>query len=183
MRCFAALLGLLLASTAAQAQIAPIVSAGALTREVCATPTVTAASAYVAGNVVGGLITLTAFRSSAQGAPDNGGIMQSIRITSKSVIAGEMDVFQFNANPTNTTFTDKTNPAINALDVTKVLPMIAMATGSSKLGTMTVWGVDGLGRAHVGTAGQSDYFVMVTAGTPTFGTTTDVQFCATYLLD
>ena len=89
----------LLLSTAAQAQQLPpnyIGRAGGVTTEVCVTPAVTAA-AYSAGNVVGGLITLPAAFLSA-----NAGVLQSIRLTSKSTQTAEFDVTFFSSLPSTT---------------------------------------------------------------------------------
>jgi hypothetical protein len=159
------------------------VSAGGFTREACSNLTVTASSAYTTGNEVGALITLTtAFRALTQGAPDYGGIIQSIRLTSKSVQTATFNAYQFISNPSNSTWTDKTAPAINALDVTKVRIPIVMSTAYSGLGTHTVYGADLIGRAHVG-ASQADYWVLTVTGTPTFTAASDLQFCVTYLLD
>ena len=156
---------------------------GGLTREACVVPTVTSGSAYASGNSMGGLLQLNpAWRTSIQGAPDSGGIVQSIRVSFKDVQTAAFKVYQFTANPSNTTWTDKVTPAINAADVFTVRPPISLATGDSGLGTMTVYGSDAVARAHVG-SGTIDYWVVVTTGTPTLATTTDMQFCVTYLLD
>ncbi len=172
----------LLASSSALAQSTQV-SAGGFTREVCSTLTVTASSAYTTGNEVGGLITLSpAYRAIAQGAPDNGGIVQSIRLTSKSVQTATFNAYQFISNPSATTWTDKTAPSINASDVTKVRPPVTLSIASSGLGTNTVYGTDAIARAHVA-ASQSDYWVLTVTGTPTFTSTSDLQFCVTYLLD
>jgi hypothetical protein len=74
----------LLLSTAAQAQQPPnyMGRVGGVTKEVCAVPTITASSAYSAGNSVGGLITLPGAFLSA-----NSGVLQSVRLTSTSAQA------------------------------------------------------------------------------------------------
>jgi len=170
-------------ATAALAQVGPPQTVGGMTREVCQTLTVTASSAYTANNEVGGLIALNpAFRSSAQGAPDQGGITQSIRLTSKSAQTATFKAYQFSGNPSASTWTDKTAPAITSADIQKVLPPLTLSTADSSLGTMTVYGADAIARAHI-SAAQIDYWILTTTGTPTFTATSDLQFCATYLLD
>ena len=156
---------------------------GGLTREACVVPTVTSGSAYAAGNSLGGLLQLNpAFRAQAQGAPDSGGVIQSVRIAFKDVQTAAFKAYEFTAQPSNSTWTDKATPAIAAGDVLLVRPPITISNNDSGLGTMTVYGADALARAHVG-AGTIDYWVVVTTGTPTLGSTTDMQFCVTYLLD
>lgn len=177
----------LLFGGAAWAQTGPPSSVGGLTREVCVPVVVTLNSAYTAGNEVGPLLSLSnMFRSSAQGAPDQGGVLQSIRLNFGAVHTSEYDIYQFSSNPSNTTWTDKTTPSINAADVNLVHPPLKLTNNASGLGTHTVYGADGIGRAHAaGTATvaatTTDYFVIVTQGTPTF--TSNPQLCATYLLD
>jgi len=141
--------------------------------EVCVTPTVTAAG-YGAGNEVGGLITIVVPNTAA------GLVLQSVRLDFKDAQTAEFDVFQFSANPSNSTWTDKSAPAVNAADVFKVLPPIKLTNNSSGLGTHTVYGADAIGRA-LARSTTSDFFVVVTPGTPTLGSTSDMQFCASYL--
>ena len=109
----------LLASTAASAQQLPpnyLGRVGGVTTEVCAVPVITPSSAYSAGNSVGGLITLPAAFLST-----NSGILQAVRLTSKSAQTLEFDVTFFSALP-STTFTDKTAPAIVAADALLAQP-------------------------------------------------------------
>jgi len=145
--------------------------------EVCVALTVTLSSAYTANNEVGGLVTVPIPAT----AP--GQILQSIRMDFKDAQTAEFDVWQFSANPSNSTWTDKTGPAINAADVFKVLPPFKLTNNASGLGTHTVYGQDAIARSLARTT-ASDYFVVTTTGTPTFtnGTaSTNAQLCASYL--
>src|ERR1019366_3244288 len=143
-------------------------------KEVCVTPTVTASSAYTAGNVVGGLITLPgAFLST------NSGILQSVRLTSKSVQTVEFDVTFFSAIPA-TAFADNAAPSIAAADVALVQPPIKLTGASTGLGTGTTYGLDNIGRP-INEIGSSAYALITTTGTPTFASTSDVQLCAAWL--
>lgn len=142
--------------------------------EVCQTLVVTASSAYSAGNEVGGLVTLTIPQTAA------GQILVSVRLDFKDAQTAGFKVYQFSANPSNSTWTDKSTPSINAADVFKVLPPLSLAANDSGLGTHTVYGQDAINRA-LARLSTSDYFVIVTTGTPTFGSTSDAQFCAAYL--
>ena len=168
----------LLLSPAAQAQQLPpnyVGRVGGVTNEVCVSPTVTA-GAYTAGNVVGGLITFpNAFLTA------NTGVLQSVRLTSKSVQTAEFDITFFSSLPA-TVFTDKTAPSIVAADVLLTQPPIMLTNNFSGLGTHTVYGADGIGRA-VNEVGSSAYALITTAGTPTFASTSDVQLCAAWLED
>lgn len=167
----------LLLSTAAQAQTPQLPSnyigrVGGVTTEVCAVPVVTA-GLYAAGNSVGGLIVLpNAFLSA------NAGILTSIRLTIKSVQTVEFDVTLFSSLP-STTFTDHAAPAIVAADTLLAQPTIKLTNNSSVLGTMTVYGSDNIGRA-IKQAGSAAYAVVVTTGTPTLASISDLQLCASF---
>lgn len=133
------------------------------------TPTLTASSAYTAGNCVGGLLTFTGMvrRVSA--------ILQSIHVSCKTVQTGGLKLYMFNSNPSATTFTNKTAPSLNAADVAKCIGVFTLSTPDNGLGTHTVWNLDGIGKAFVlPTAGAPLYGLLVTSGTPTFGSTSDV---------
>jgi hypothetical protein len=147
---------------------------GANTTEVCVAPTVTASSAYTAGNEVGGLMTFAA----AVNATGSGKVV-STRIDMKSVQTAEFDLFLFVANPSNSTWTDKSAPAINVADEVNVLAPIRHTTNSSGLGTHTVYGQDGIWKDFKLASGTSLYGILVTPGTPTFASTSDVQVCVT----
>jgi hypothetical protein len=148
---------------------------GAVTQQVCATPVVTA-GAYSAGNVVGGLITLPNVMLQANAAQ-----LQSVRLTFKTTQSAEFDVSFFTAKP-STTFTDHAAPSIAAADVTLVQPIIKLTNNSSGLGTDTVYGADNIGRG-IYQSQPNVYAIVTTTGTPTFGSTSDVQLCASWRLD
>ncbi len=78
------------------------------------TPTVTN-GAYVTGNVVGGLLTLTSVVASAGGQA----VVQSVTAAFKSGVVPALDVFLFNDNPNNSTFTDNAAIATDVLDLGK----------------------------------------------------------------
>jgi len=153
------------------------IASTAVTASVQVTPTV-AAAAYAAGNEVGGLLTFAnAFRSASSG------IIQSVVITCKSIqTAIGMKLYLFKANPSNTTWTDKTTPAINAADITNLIGVYSLANGDSGLGTVTVWNLPGIGQGVVGST-TSLYGVLVTTGAPTFASTSDITVTVSVLQD
>ena len=168
----------LLASTAASAQQLPsnyIGRFGGVTTEVCVVPVITPSSAYTAGNAVGPLIAFpNAFLSA------NTGVLQSVRLTSKSVQTAEFDVTFFSALPA-TVFTDYAAPAIVAADALLAQPPIKLINNNSGLGG-TTYGLDSISRP-VNEAGSTAYAVITTPGTPTFASATDLQLCASWLQD
>lgn len=143
-------------------------------------PTVTASSAYTAGNIVGGLMTF----SNCFATGLTSGVLQSIVIKSKSVQTVTFKLYIFSQQPTNTTWTDKTAPAINALDLPYLIDMFIFAAPDSGLGTMTIYTQDGLGKSIANTAsGQNLWGVLVTTGTPTFTSTSDISVTLGILQD
>jgi hypothetical protein len=167
----------LLTSTAAQAQLPPnyIGRTGGVTNEICVTPVVTA-GAYVAGNDVGGLVSLPGAFLSA-----NTGRLQSVRLTFKSVQTLEFDVVFFSAKPA-TVFADHAAPAIVAADTLLAQPAIKLINNYSGLGTHTVYGADNINRS-IEEVGSSLYAVVVSVGTPTLASTSDMQLCAAITQD
>ena len=137
------------------------------TSRVSVTPTVTASSAYTAGNEVGGLMTFASVFGSA-----DSGIVQSIRIKCLTVQTTGFKLYLFNANPTNSTWTDKSAPSINAADIPYLIGQWTLSSPDSGLGTETAWTIDGVGASVVSTT-TGLYGVMVATGTPTFGSTSD----------
>jgi len=156
------------------ASSAPTINAPTSFR-VAVTPTVTA-SAYTAGNVIGGILT---FANILLGSPSSSAtkwsaILQSISVKFKAtVVIGEIDVAIFTASPSGGTYTDKTAPTFNTADTAKLVGIYALNIPESSLGTMTCYNLDGIG-AVIDGASTSLYAVVTVAGTPTPASTSDV---------
>lgn len=87
------------------------------------------ASAYSAGNALGGLMTVAnaARVSGSAGAPGTGGILTGLQINSKANQSGvQVDVFLFDANPTGSTCTDKTAFVLATADFDKVVGILTV---------------------------------------------------------
>lgn len=132
--------------------------------------TVTAASAYSTGNVVGSLSTVANVSRINAGTAT----IQNVIINSKSNQTAQFDVIFFNANPTNSTFTDKTALAVAVADFDKVIG-VAHVTDWTNLGTTS------LGQSlnpgiifNAGVGSTSIYAVVATRGAPTFTATSDL---------
>jgi hypothetical protein len=142
-----------------------------LTIRVTSAQTVTASSAYSSGNAVGGLITFSnAVRSAGQG-----GIIQGFVVRDKAGQNVPYDLFLFDANPTNTTVTDKSAVAINTADLAKVICVVSVSAASlGAASTMAVLTASP-GQAFKLTSGTTIYGILVTRGTPTYASTSDVS--------
>lgn len=151
---------------------------GGKTVSITVTPTVTASNAYGVNYVVGGLLTFAnAFTSKGSG------ILQSVTVTIAKVETNGFTFFPFNANPSNTTWTDAAVAAINAADVAKVRGPVYLST-NSQLGTHTVLSAVGLGQAMAPGA-TSLYGVLIASAALTnqFASTSDVTVTVTILQD
>src|SRR5579859_5260003 len=132
---------------------------------VAVTPTVTA-SAYTAGNVLGGIMT---FANVLLGAPTASptkwsAVLESISVKFKATAAtGEIDVAIFTASPSGGTYTDKTAPTFAAADAAKLVGIYALPTPQSTLGTMTCYNLDGIG-ATIDGASTSLFAVVTVKG-------------------
>lgn len=154
-----------------------IANVGGKTGTVAVTPTITASSAYAAKNVVGGLITFSSALLTAQS-----GIVQSVVLKCKSVQTAGFELYLFTSNPSNTTWTDKSAAAINAADVFSCEGPIPLTVADSNLGTCTYYLNPAVGLAlNAGTT--TLYGVLITTGTPTFASTSDLQIQITLLQD
>jgi len=136
------------------------------TTMVTATPAVTSNGAYAAGNEIGGLLTF------AIGGAGSGTLM-SMRVTSRSVLATALKAYIFSANPSNTTWTDKTAPAINAADIASLLAVIPLNAPDNGLGSHTLWELSGIATQFVA-ANLYVVLVTVSAATLTSSTTSDI---------
>ncbi len=169
---------LLWGATPAQAQVS-VTTTGAMTQRSCATPAISPTS-YSAGQEVGPLIVLSnAFR---QGSPNNGARLMSVALTTKSPQTAGFKLYQFDANPVGTTWSNQQVPSINPADVMHMKAPIILTAADSGFMSVTVYGLDNIGRA-VASSSANDYWVIVATGSVTFTSTSDLSLCVTYQLD
>ena len=153
--------------------LAAISAAGAVSIQtssatVTLNPTVTASSAYSSGNEVGPLLSFSsAFRAA------NSGVLESIAISVKSTQSNAYKLYVFSANPSNSTWSDKTTPAINAADKGLLLGVYSLANYDNGMGTSTVYNLDGIGK-QITSSSTTLYAVLVTTSAVTFASTSDV---------
>jgi len=133
------------------------------TTQIPATPAVTN-GAYLANKEVGPLM------SFAIGGAGSGTLM-SISVTCKTVQVNSFILYVFPSNPSSTTWTDNSTPAINAADVSKCLGAFTLNAPASGLGTHTVWNLNGIGAQFVG---ATLYGVLVTSAGITLNSTSDI---------
>jgi hypothetical protein len=147
------------------------------TSQVQVVPTVST-SAYTAGNVVGGLLTFT----NAVAGTVLSGVLTSVAVTVRGTQTAGFKLYLFSASPAGT-FTDRTAPAIASADAPLLLDVVTLGAADSGLGAnVTTYNTDAISRSLV-LAGTSLFGVLITTGTPTFGTTTAVAVTVSILRD
>ena len=142
------------------------------------TPTVTAA-AYAQNNCIGGVQTLTSAARVAA-APVT---WASLLLTDKSNSKFSGTLLLFNANPSGSTFTDKTAAQLAAADISKIVAKFDIATSdwdsiptSGTSVAVASYGLSNLGREFVAGASTSLYLVLLAGATaPTFASTSDLS--------
>lgn len=144
----------------------PLAAKSAAPVSIAVAQTVTA-GAYSAGQSVGGKITLTGL--------GNAGAITGIVFRDKAKQAATYELWIFNADPTNATITDNAAFAVHATDLAKVIdiiPIPAPANGGTGGGASVV---NGIYRPYKLPAGTTGYAALVTRGTPTFASTSDIS--------
>lgn len=145
-------------------------ASGDPTKIALATPAITAASAYASGNVVGGLLT---FADVANAEPRSG-LIQDVALYCKSAQTFLFDLILFHTNPTASTFTDKAALAVAAADFNKISTVIHGSDWTS-LGTPSYAQANNLAREFkLPALSTTLYGVIVSRGTPTFASTSDI---------
>lgn len=172
----AALIGLCVLPALADA---PQITASA---KKCVTITLTTGSAYTAGNVVGGLLTIPGLTRVAPATVNSlTAVMHSMDLKFQETHSEEYDVTAFDAAPA-TTFTDKVAPAISGADSLNAQVPIKLTNNTSLLGSSgTVYGADSIGRV-IQIIDGIGRFVITTTGTPTF-TASTAKLCVGVLQD
>lgn len=133
---------------------------------VSAVPT-TAAGAYASGDVIGTKMTFAASTLAAGGSA----MVQAVTVNSKTAQTTAMDLILFNADPTNSTFTDNAALAVDVADFSKVIGVVHI-TDWTNLGTPAVAQANNLALPFT-LAATSLYGVLVALAAITLGSASD----------
>lgn len=142
---------------------------GGFTSLINISPTVTA-GAYLAGDSIGGKLTLTdAFRLDRPT-----GVLESITILDRANQKAAMQILIFNANPTAATLTNDAPFVASTNDVNVIASVALAATDYVTVNSKAYATLKGLGITLKNAAGDRDLWAAVVAvGTPTFAAATD----------
>jgi hypothetical protein len=148
-------------------------------------PAVTSGSAYANNQCIGGLQTISVGAPSTgtaipqgQGGTNGSVVLHDVLVTDSSAQGASTNLFIFDANPTNSTFTDKSTCTINSADYGKIRAVVQISTyvkdGAAAVSVGWVQGVNK--QLNLGN-GTSFYAVAVSNGaTPTYTSTSALQF-------
>lgn len=153
-------------------------SVGGFTKLIKVVPVINT-SAYTGGDAVGGKQTLTdALRSSGGTA-----VLESIMVLDRGNQKAALEILIFDADPTAATITNN-SPFVFSTDDLKVLARIPVAASDyvtlDSKATATIKGIGVTLKAETGT---SLYAAVVTTGTPTYVSASDLQFIYGLLQD
>ena len=166
--------------------MAAVFNVGGFTKVITVSPTVTAA-AYSAGNLIGGKLTLAAaVRGTTDGGTQASGELRSLLLTDKANQKAAIDVVFFNADPTNTTFTDHAAVALNVADLPKYIGHVSiLASDYSSLAAATNAAATkpNLGIGFSIPSGSTLYACLISRGTPTYASTSDLSLTVSFSQD
>jgi hypothetical protein len=141
------------------------------------TTVVSSSPAYTAGDAVGGKRTLSNALLSA-----HTGVLQSITVLDRANQKAPLDIFIFDADPTNATITDNAAFVFSTDDLKVIAHVTVNASDYVTVNSKAMVSYGSLGIA-LSAAGTTLYAAVVTSGTPTYAATTDVQVEFGFLQD
>lgn len=138
---------------------------------IVATPTVSTSPAYSSGDLIGTKLTLANAARIAGGS----GYLRSLVLTDKAKQSAQIDVVFFRTDPSNTTFTDNAALVVNATDLLTIVGHVSIVTADwCAFNANSVATKAGLGLEYQ-LVGTSLYACLVSRGTPTYTSTSDLQ--------
>jgi len=148
-----------------------LVEAANIPANIAVTPTVSTSPAYSSGDAVGGLQVLTgAIRLNAGTS-----LLRSITITDKGNQKVAFDIIFFNAAPTAPT--DNAAYATLGTDIAKVVGRVRiLTTDYDTVNSIGLASQLNIGLVMASGATQNLWAIVVTTGTPTYASTTDLTF-------
>jgi len=130
----------------------------------------TNASAYEAGDAVGGKITIT----NAMRVSGGTGMLQSIQVTDKGNQKAALEILILDADPTAATITDDT-AFVYSTDISKQIARIPVAAADYvTINSIATASIGGIGKTLKASGSTNLYAAVVTTGTPTYTSTSDI---------
>lgn len=144
---------------------------GAVRTSISVTPTIQTAGAYTTGYCLGSKLTIASATRIAAGS----GTIQSIALADKNKQGIAVDVILFDADPSGSTFTDNAAATIVDADLLKILGVVSLVAGDYiAFADNSVAVKRDLNIGFKLASGSSLYAVLVTRGTPTYASVSDL---------
>ena len=144
--------------------------AGAPTASLVATPTVSVSPAYSSGDLIGGKLSL----ANAIRVAGLGGTITNAILTDKGKQNAAIDIVLFSTDPTNTTFTDNGVLTIADADLINIIGVIPV-TSYASFNDNSVGYINNVAIPFKLASGTTLYACLVSRGTPTYTSTSDLQ--------
>lgn len=148
------------------------------TRTVSVTVASSTTTAYAPNNSIGGTLTFSGVFGTT-----GAGVLQTVDINWQSIQTASLVFVPFNANPSNSTFTDHVAAAIGAADVFAVRDPVSLTSPVSNLGTHTNYSGQGLGIAMAPGTSVVYGVLVATATTNAINSTGSIQITVKTLSD
>lgn len=139
------------------------------TAQVSATPTITAAGIYAAGDLVGGKLSFSSAVRSAGG----GGMLHTVTITDLGKQDAVLDLVLFDSDPSGTTFTDNDPLDVADADLTKIVGVVQVLTYTD-FNDNSVACEPAAGIVFKLASGTTLYGALVARTAPTYASTSDL---------
>lgn len=141
------------------------------------TPTLTANSAYAAGNGIGGIQTLT--------VPPARMLLQNLVISDAAAQASALEILLFNAQPSGGTYSNKVALALAAADQAKLVGHLSVGSSDWKtVGGMSVVSVKPGAQVMAGLGNGGTLYMLIAVGgtsTPTWTGTAQLSLTAGFI--
>lgn len=158
-----------------------------ITKVVNITPTISASPAYTSGDQLGGIMTLTDVIRQDSNTSIGTSMIASINILDKGLQSAAIDIWFFNQSPTVTS-TD--NAAFSLSDANLVAQCIGAVSIGTSYSTSALNSVSTNSNLNIpvqvvstATAPTNIYAIAIVRGTPTYTSTTDLQFQFCFYID
>jgi hypothetical protein len=136
------------------------------------TPTISTSPAYSSGDAVGGVQTLTSAVRVSSGVA----ILESLTVIDKGNQKAALTLLFFNANPAAATVTDNST-FVFSTDISKLIGKVnVLASDYETVNSIGIASVKAIGLETKASGSANLFVAVVTTGTPTYLTTSDLSF-------
>lgn len=131
--------------------------------------TVSTSPAYSTNDNIGGKLTMTGLVGGT-----GQGLLQQVELVDQAAQNSAIDIYFFNADPSNTTFTDNGAMDIADADMAKIIGVVSIAAADYKAGADNSFAIVKGVNLLIPSLSRIVYGALVSRGTPTYVATTDL---------